>query len=77
MVRALLAGLALLLSSTAAFATKPSASPAALKPYAGAYQPVGKDEIGLWDKDDNDERILASSNELFDAPPLREYVRHV
>lgn len=52
--------------------------PAALPPpYTGAYQPIGKDEIGIWQRDDEAEKVLAASPELFGAPPLAAYVKDV
>lgn len=46
-------------------------------PYIGAYQPVGKDEIGIWLKDDESEKLLAVSPELFNAPSLSTFVKDV
>ncbi len=63
-----------------AYAASPpkSAGQASLPPpYSGAYQPIGKDEIGLWQRDDEDERILAASPERFDVPPLAAYLTDV
>jgi Zn-dependent protease with chaperone function len=71
-----LAALALAVSSLASAAT-PAPKPMLAPPYAGAYQPVGKDEIGLWQRDDEAEKHLAASSQLMNAPALTEYVRHV
>lgn len=46
-------------------------------PYSGAYQPIGKDEIGLWREDDEAEKVLAASSERFSAPALESYVKDV
>lgn len=49
----------------------------ALPPYAGAYQPQGVDEIGLWRMMDEEERRLAQSEMVMRAPDLNAYVRKV
>jgi Zn-dependent protease with chaperone function len=54
--------------------TKPAPPP---PPYAGAYQPQGVDEIGLWREDDERERALASSPLLIRDEALNSYVRAV
>ncbi|GBH30911.1 peptidase M48 [Sphingobium sp. GW456-12-10-14-TSB1] len=46
-------------------------------PYAGAYQPQGVDEIGLWGEGDEDERILANSPILLRDEALNAYVKGV
>jgi predicted Zn-dependent protease len=46
-------------------------------PYAGAYQPQGVDEIGLWKQFDEDERVLANSPILIRDEALNAYVRGV
>jgi len=46
-------------------------------PYAGAYQPQGVDEIGLWREGDEDERILANSPILLRDEALNAYVKGV
>jgi Zn-dependent protease with chaperone function len=44
-------------------------------PYAGAYQPQGVDEIGLWREDDDSERSLAASPILIRDEALTAYVK--
>lgn len=61
-------------ASSPAKQTSPAAMP---PPYTGAYQPIGKDEAGIWQRDDEAEKVLAASPELFDAPPLAAYVKGV
>lgn len=46
-------------------------------PYAGAYQPQGVDEIGLWREMDEDERVLAQSDLVIRDEALNAYVRKV
>lgn len=46
-------------------------------PYAGAYEPQGVDEIGLWKEMDEDERVLANSPILIRDEALNAYVRGV
>ncbi|SEK02011.1 Putative Zn-dependent protease, contains TPR repeats [Sphingobium sp. AP50] len=46
-------------------------------PYAGAYQPQGVDEIGLWREGDENERILANSPILLRDEALNAYVKGV
>lgn len=58
-------------------ADRAAPAPMLAPPYAGTYQPVGKDEIGLWQQQDEAEKHLASSAQLLDAPELTEYVHHV
>jgi beta-barrel assembly-enhancing protease len=55
-----------------------SAAPAPLPaPYAGAYQPQGIDEIGLWREDDESERQLAASPLVLRDEKLTAYVKGV
>lgn len=78
MKRRLLAlGLALIAPSPACAAVaaiRPAPPPA---PYAGAYQPQGVDEIGLWRDQDEEERQLANSPLVIRDEPLNSYVQHV
>jgi beta-barrel assembly-enhancing protease len=46
-------------------------------PYAGAYQPLGVDEIGMWREDDESERKLAASPLVVRDEKLTAYVRGV
>jgi len=46
-------------------------------PYAGAYQPVGVDEIGAWREADEDEQMLANSPIVIRDEALNAYVRQV
>lgn len=46
-------------------------------PYAGAYQPSGVDEIGLWREVDEEERALSSSPLVIRDEALNQYVRKV
>ena len=41
-----------------------------LPPYAGAYQPQGMDERGLWMMVDEDERLLRDSKAVVSDPKL-------
>jgi predicted Zn-dependent protease len=70
---------AALLSSVSAAATKPAVVRPAPQPapYAGAYQPHGVDEIGMWREDDEDERRLANSPLVIREAALNSYVRNV
>lgn len=77
LVRIALSALTLTVSGTASADRSSAAVPALAPPYAGAYQPVGKDEIGLWQQEDEAEKHLAASARLLVAPSLTEYVRHV
>lgn len=45
--------------------------------YSGVYQPMGVDEIGLWRRDDELERSLASSPMVVRDDDLTQYVRSV
>ena len=74
---ALFAAAALTTSSLAATKAKvqPAPPPA---PYAGAYQPQGVDEIGLWRQDDEVERKLALSPLVIrDEAAVRDSLRRV
>lgn len=54
------------------------AAPAPLPPpYAGAYQPQGVDEIGMWREDDESERRLALSPLVIRDEQLTSYVKGV
>ncbi len=59
-------------SSAAAIAVAPPPPP-----FAGAYQPQGVDEIGLWKEMDEEERVLANSPILIRDEALNGYVRGV
>lgn len=69
------------LAVTAALAAVPSAAaPRAVvapppPPYAGAYQPQGTDEIGMWHDADEDERRLANAPLVVRDEALNSYVR--
>ena len=52
-------------------------APALPPPYAGAYQPKGVDEIGLWREQDENERQLAASSLIIHDEKLTAYVRQV
>lgn len=55
-----------------------NAQPAPLPPpYAGAYQPHGVDEIGLWREDDERERQLAASAIVIHDEKLTSYIKDV
>ena len=49
----------------------------ALPPYAGAYQPQGVDERGVWMEADQDERVLRDSKLVIHDAALEAYVRKV
>lgn len=66
-----------LAASSPVVAARTTITPPLAPPYAGAYQPVGKDEIGLWQRDDEAEKHLAASAQLLVAPALTAYVHHV
>lgn len=55
---------------------KPQPAPIPL-PYAGAYQPNGVDEIGMWKEFDEQERALANSPLVIRDEALNTYVRSV
>ena len=46
-------------------------------PYAGAYQPQGVDEAGIWREDDERERALATSPLVIRDEALSSYIRGV
>lgn len=71
---ATVAGLALAAEATAADRTSPAPTPA---PFAGIYQPQGRDEVGLWREDDESERQLALSPQLIRDEALTAYVKSV
>ncbi|MBW8783315.1 MAG: M48 family metalloprotease [Novosphingobium sp.] len=48
-----------------------------LPPYAGAYQPQGKDERGLWMELDEQERQFRDAPAILHQPKLTEFVRGV
>ncbi len=62
-----------------ALALVPSAhaEPALPPPYAGAYQPQGVDEQGLWRLIDEEERRLAQSDMVIRDQALTDYIRKV
>jgi hypothetical protein len=70
---ALLAGAALCGPAPAAVKTRLTQLP----PYAGAYQPQGVDERGIWMQADEDERELRDSKFVLHDPALENYVRQV
>ncbi|WP_256926724.1 M48 family metallopeptidase [Sphingomonas sp. TZW2008] len=73
-----LAAAALVIAASANAATKAKVQPAPPPPpYAGAYQPQGVDEIGMWKEDDEDERRLANSPLVIHDPTLNGYVKNV
>lgn len=53
------------------------AEPALPPPYAGAYQPHGVDEQGLWREMDEEERRFAQSDIVVRDPALQAYVTSV
>lgn len=68
-----------LLALLAGMCAQPAtAAPAPVPPpYAGAYQPRGVDEIGLWRELDDEERALAASNLVVRDENLTAYVRQI
>ena len=60
-------------SASVAFAEKAPPPP----PYAGAYQPQGVDEIGIWREDDESERLLTTSPVVIRDEALTDYVKSV
>jgi len=70
---ALLAGAALCASTPAAVKTKLTQLP----PYAGAYQPQGVDERGIWMQADEEERQLRDSKFVLHDVALEGYVHQV
>jgi len=75
MIAALLAATGIAATATAAVSPSKVAPPP--PPYAGAYQPKGVDEMGLWREDDEGERALANSPILIRDEALNSYVRNV
>ena len=73
----LAAALALALSAPAGAVAAPVKPAPPPPPYAGAYQPTGIDEIGLWREDDEHERALANSSMVIRDEALNGYVRRV
>ncbi|WP_037490078.1 M48 family metallopeptidase [Sphingobium indicum] len=71
LVAQLATGLACLLAQAAA------AAPALPPPYAGAYQPQGVDEIGLWREMDEDEQRLAVSSLVIRDEKLTRYLTKI
>lgn len=70
--------LVLLLAAPALAAPRARTEPAPPPPpYAGAYQPQGIDETGLWREDDESERALANSPLVIRDEALNAYVRGV
>ncbi|MBZ9647080.1 M48 family metalloprotease [Sphingobium sp. 3R8] len=67
------AAIAILTSAANAASNDASLPP----PYAGAYQPVGVDEIGKWREADEDELVLANSPIVIRDEALNSYVRQV
>jgi Zn-dependent protease with chaperone function len=65
--------LAALLLAAPAIAAEPALPP----PYAGAYQPQGVDEQGLWRQMDEEERRFAQSDMLIRDQALQAYVTRV
>ena len=61
-------------SPGAAIKAQPAPPP---PPFAGAYQPQGTDEIGLWRQSDESERALADSRLIIRDEALNAYVRGV
>lgn len=68
---------ATLLASSIAGSSALAAPASAPPPYEGAYQPKGVDEIGLWQKDDEDERSLVASPVVIRDEALAAYVKSV
>lgn len=60
-----------------ALAPPAQAEPALPPPYAGAYQPQGVDEQGLWREMDEEERRYAQSNMVIRDSALQAYVTKV
>lgn len=76
MRRLLTLGCALALTAPLSAADKVAPAPAP-PPYAGAYQPSGVDEIGMWREDDESERALVNSPVLIRDEALTAYVKGV
>jgi predicted Zn-dependent protease len=68
----MLAAVALACAARAGAAIEKAAPP---PPYAGVYQPIGVDEIGIWKEADEDERVLANSPIVIRDAALNTYVR--
>jgi predicted Zn-dependent protease len=67
-----------ILSLAAVGDTKTAVLPAPVPPpYAGAYQPHGVDEIGMWKEADENERTLANSPLVISDPELNTYIKNV
>lgn len=60
-----------------ALASSVQAEPALPPPYAGAYQPQGVDEQGLWREMDEEERRYSQSDIMIRDQALNAYVRKV
>lgn len=75
-MRSVLSSLAFLLIAATAQTSnaKPAPPP---PPYAGAYQPRGVDEVGIWRQDDESERALAASSLVIRDEKLTAYVKKV
>ena len=71
--RMCLAASALALAMPSSARSEPALPP----PYAGAYQPQGVDEQGLWREMDEEERILMQSDQVIRDPALNGYLRKV
>src|SRR5215211_8513658 len=69
---ALAAGLLVAIATTPVHAAKPEF---ARPPFAGAYQPQGSDERGLWMEFDEEERILRDSAYVVRDPALTQFVQ--
>ena len=76
-MRLLLASGAMMPALVWALAIPARAEPALPPPYAGAYQPQGVDEIGLWHQMDEEERVLQQSDLVLSDEALNAYVRKV
>jgi tetratricopeptide (TPR) repeat protein len=76
MKKCLAAGLALTIATVGGAADRPAPAPSPA-PYAGVYQPQGKDEIGLWREDDENERAMANSPQVIRDEALTGYVKGV
>ena len=73
MMRATIASALFVLASVAGAAEPRPAYP----PYAGAYQPQGTDEQGIWMLVDEEERRLRDSKFVVDDPRLEAYLKDV
>lgn len=71
-------GLSLTLSASAYAAKKEKIQPApAPPPYAGVYQPLGVDEVGIWRQADEQERAIAESRLVIRDEMLNSFVRNI